>query len=528
MTNIKVATIALLLVASVYIGIASAVPMEEWNKKFVEGVDIVSVSQTFDGGYILVGKPSSFDILLIKTNSLGNKQWSKTFDQTDIDTATSVRQTSDRGYIISGYTISSTGGDNKGWLIKTDSLGNKQWSKTFGGTGDGELFSVIQSKDGGYITTGYFGTYPNYDMWLVKTNSLGIRQWSKTFGGPDLDIAKDVKQTKDGGYIISGGINYDPTLVKTDSSGNKQWSKTFSDTGISYAESVQQTKDGGYVIAGDQNSYYAHLIKTDSSGNKRWSKTYRVGYGGLLANYAYSVRQADDEGYIIGGITHYDDYVSEWNKGLLIRTDPLGNKRWSMELGDEIKSVQLTEDNGYIVAGNLQSHAWLAKLGSESPTNLLKNPGFETSSGLIPSFWSKFQTGTKAIFTYPEIGRTGGKSVATKYVSKETGRVALWQQSEMVISPSKQYKLSGCMKLGGVTGGGTGRLNGASLRVNWYKSDGSLIRVDLITKSGTSGWTKYEKTFTSPPNAAKATVGGDLFNAAGKVEFDDLSFVKIS
>ena len=161
----------------------------------------------------------------------------------------------------------------------------------------------------------------------------------------------------------------------------------------------------------------------------------------------------------------------------------------------------------------------------------LKNPGFEISSGSLPLYWNRFQTGTKAIFTYPETGRTGGKSVAIKYATKETGKVALWRQQGIIVSPSKQYKLSGYMKLDGVTGGGTGggtgRLNGASLRINWYKSDGNLIRVDLIIKSGTSGWTKYEATFTSPANAAKATVGGDLFNAAGKVWFDDLSFVKI-
>jgi len=165
-----------------------------------------------------------------------------------------------------------------------------------------------------------------------------------------------------------------------------------------------------------------------------------------------------------------------------------------------------------------------------APVNLLKNPGFEEVYNSMPKYWNKYQTGTKAIFTYPEIGRTGtGKSVAIKYSTIESGKVALWQQTGITVYSGKQYKLSGYMKLAGVTGGGTyPRYNGASLRINWYRSDGSLIKVDLITKSGTIGWAKYEKIFTAPSNAVKATVGGDLFNVAGKVWLDDISFVRVS
>ena len=84
-------------------------------------------------------------------------------------------------------------------------------------------------------------------------------------------------------------------------------------------------------------------------------------------------------------------------------------------------------------------------------------------------------------------------------------------------------------ELQNVTGGGySPRYNGASLRINWYKSDRNISRIDLITKSGTTPWTKYEKTFTAPSNSIKATVGGDLFNASGKVWFDDLEFIRIS
>ena len=90
----------------------------------------------------------------------------------------------------------------------TDSTppGSQVWSKTFGGTGDEWAFSVIQTFDGGYATAGYTTSSGagKADVWLVKTDSLGNQQWNKTYGGKEFDWASCVIQTKDGGYALAG------------------------------------------------------------------------------------------------------------------------------------------------------------------------------------------------------------------------------------------------------------------------------------------------------------------------------------
>jgi hypothetical protein len=209
---------------------------EEWNQSFggSDEDEGIGVQQTTDGGYILTGYTQS-DVWLIKTDSQGNEEWNQTFGEiggSNTDTGNSVQQTTDGGFIIAGWTHSFGNGWGDVWLIKTDSNGNEEWNKTFGGSGSDYGFSVQQTTDGGYIITGYTESFGNgdYDVYLIKTDSQGNEEWSKTFGGGDYDRGSSVQQTTDGGYIITGGTesfgngSSDVWLIKTDSNGNLETS----------------------------------------------------------------------------------------------------------------------------------------------------------------------------------------------------------------------------------------------------------------------------------------------------------------
>jgi hypothetical protein len=285
----------------------------QWNKTYGIGSD-ASLVQTSDGGYAIAGTKYSngADFWLVKTDSSGNKLWDKTYGEERLDSARFVIQTSDGGYALAGYTVPANTANSDFRLVKTDSAGNQQWSKTFGGGGIDDAYSVVQASDGGYAIAGWTLPYGGAkgDFLLVKVDSAGNQQWSKTYGGTGDDNPYSMIRTSDGGYAIlgstdSGTNNNDFLLVKVDSAGNQQWSKTYGGTGGEYGYSLVQTSDGGYVLAGITYSYGAGytdfwLVKTDSSGNELWDKA----YGGTDADHPYSVVQTSDGGYAIAGSTY--------------------------------------------------------------------------------------------------------------------------------------------------------------------------------------------------------------------------------
>jgi hypothetical protein len=326
-----------------------------------------SVQQTSDGGYIVTGRTASFgagdnDAFLVKTDASGNIQWAKTYGGASNDGAFSVQQTSDGGYIMAGYTHSFSAGGWDASLIKTDASGNIQWAKTYGGSSDELPYSVQQTSDGGYIVAGWtlsFGA-GNFDFFLIKTDANGNVQWAKTYGGWNNDLAFSVQQTSDGGYIVAGetwsfgaGL-YDIFLIKTDANGNVQWAKTYGGISSEGAYSVQQTSDGGYIVAGFTASFGAGLSDVFLvKTDASGNLQWAKTYGGTSRDEAYSVQQTSDGGYIVAG------WTLSFGAGnfdfFLIKTDANGNVQWAKTYGgsgnDSARSVQQTSDGGYILAG---------------------------------------------------------------------------------------------------------------------------------------------------------------------------------
>ena len=249
-----------------------------------------SVWETKDHGFIIAGETYSFgsgnvNAYLIRTNEAGDTLWTCVFGGNGIEQGNSVKETSDGGFVITGRTNSFGAGDYDFYLIKTNKNGDKTWMQTFGGSGTEEGSSVIQTKDGGFAITGYTKTFGEggTDVYLARADANGNQIWTKTFGGKTDDYGMELLETADGGFIIAGSTNsfgngVAAYLIRTDVGGSALWTKTYGKESDDYGNSLGKSADGGYVIAGStiytaaegetiEKITNVYLIKTTATGN---------------------------------------------------------------------------------------------------------------------------------------------------------------------------------------------------------------------------------------------------------------------
>jgi hypothetical protein len=355
-----------------------------------------STQQTTDGGYIMVGRSNAygagdFDAWLIKTNENGVVSWSKTFGDSYIDEAYSVKQVSDGGYIIAGMST-SFGWAGEGWLIRTDSSGNVTWSKGYhpdSGSSQSSwdyLYDVVETTDGGFVAVGFAPVDPNsLQAWIVKVNGNGEKVWEHLYGGPYWERLFSIQQTTDTGFIVVGDrhISYDQDttfkhdgwLLKFNNTGDTLWTKHFGGVEHDLFHCVKQTSDGGYIIAGERQiteptGFQGWLVKTDANGNAQWNKSFSN--GGL-----YGIQQTSDGNFLAAGTiittqSAYDGWLLKVNQGGEIMWE---NVLTGSALDDMFLSLNKTSDGGYIMGGKYNSDSdsgdyYLVKLASEGPLPL--------------------------------------------------------------------------------------------------------------------------------------------------------------
>ncbi|HNR21097.1 MAG TPA: T9SS type A sorting domain-containing protein [Bacteroidia bacterium] len=249
-----------------------------------------AIAQLNTGEYIIGGTTDFnsnglFDFYLVKTDITGDTIWTRKYGGSQNEESNSMRRTFDGGYILSGYTESYSNGMKDFYLVKTDSIGDTLWTKNYGGGLDDVSLSVRQTSDSGFVLSGYSESFgiSTENMYVIKTNSVGDTLWTRTFGQPTrYSWGEDIIQTSDGGYAITGLIKtaspnggFDFYLVRLDAFGILQWEReikvepTNTSFTSSVGRSILQTLDGGFAIAGrwfSAISYELLFIKTDSSG----------------------------------------------------------------------------------------------------------------------------------------------------------------------------------------------------------------------------------------------------------------------
>lgn len=300
---------------------------------------------------------------LYKLDISGNLIWSREYSSGLVKTqGVKAIETADKGFAILGWTAMSNNLPIKTYMIKTDSLGNKEWDMYYGDSAnyvyDGT--SLLQESDGGYVLMGIIGTNGTYYrmITIMRTDSAGNKLWQHDYGLPTLYAHGEwITKLKDGNYLISGqdGIPFGNTnglLIKTDTLGNVIWQKHYGFTQVGNIRGVVENPDGticfhlGQLLTNPSRDV-ANLYKVNSNGDSLWSRQYV--YDTSVVNnycYAYYMTSTSDGGYIICGQENQGPppYSQDaW----LVKVDSLGC------LVPGCSPVGLIESDGMNLSGNI-------------------------------------------------------------------------------------------------------------------------------------------------------------------------------
>ena len=286
--------------------------------------------------YAFAGFTTSYsrkeDFYIVKVDKNGTMLWEKAIGGPDNDAAYDIIATSDGNLAVTGYTYSYGLGGRDMWVMKLSQDGDIIWDVNFGKYYNDMGYSLKETSDGGFIVVGYTDVYSTMYryMWMVRLDATGKFLWEKVFDYDGFSIATDVVTYNDGSIIIGGLTDslkngwLDYWAVKTDFIGNTSWSKIYV-TSSNNTWKMVKTYNGGFTALGstthmNQEPEDFLLIHFNRGGEVQWSQTYggsNFEIGGKLVNFGPGL------GYGLTGTTKsYGNGITDY---YFVKTDDQGN-----------------------------------------------------------------------------------------------------------------------------------------------------------------------------------------------------------
>ncbi len=470
-------------------------------------------------------KPNSgYDYHVLKLDQQGNKVWGKYFGGTRHDYLMSSVATREGGFLLAGTSYSNQSGDKKEnnlggsdvWIIRLNENGDELWQKTLGTKSNDEASSVVQSMDEGFFVTGNINSHKELfgskDVFVSKLDKNGKLINTTILGGKGLDEVQEMIATKDGGSLIaiystsgktennvsgkqkeqnknliesksgeskssnssnsskrlnssqntatnildlsisSSNKNGEPTtlneqqgfgagdfwVVKLDKNANVEWQKTFGGTEDDRPKTIANTQNG-YIIAGESRSQSSGnkrenlkegtdiwVINLDNDGNEIWQKNYSFGNRDVAMSLdvirkTNKDHYSEDKGFLIGGYTQAEERIRrDDEKFWMLYLDTDGKEQWRKHITGKDKkkterlvSAKFQNDGTYLLAGTsaeeLGQENWkILKLGDKDFDDLVDNQNLKIYPNPVEDYCYveiDFEFGEADIYLHDMSGR---------------------------------------------------------------------------------------------------------------------------
>jgi uncharacterized delta-60 repeat protein len=385
-----------------------------------------SIAVDSEGNIVTLSRTDSIgsaSVLVTKRDPSGDLVWTNTFYGSTYDLPIGVAIDSNDNIIVCGRTRNWGAGGYDILVIKLNSDGDKQWARVYGG-GANEAINggvTVDSSDNVIVAVGTVSTGAgSEDILVVKWNSSGTFQWAKTRGASSIDTAWDVAVDSSDNIFVTGSSasagagSYDIYTCKFTSSGGAS-------SNILLGGGAQ---DHGYAIAIDSNDnvYVVGHTASDGAGNDdfvivKYSNNLSVSWKRTLglgsSNRGYGVAIDSEDNVIVSGFTGNDN---EGSFDLLIaKYNSSGTIQWQRMVGGTYEDAIITSNNVAVDQNdNIIFVGYTGEGGGSNNTFIMKIP--PDGSG----------TGTYGNFVYKTTSHTDDAAVlTTTYPSSTTSNAGL-------------------------------------------------------------------------------------------------------
>ena len=430
--------------------------MLAWGGKWddeAKGVARAASGELLVAGYTQSTGQGDWDGLLLRLDACGKVVGAHAYGGEKKDEFFAVQATSDGGVILAGAS-ESFGGFNEAWLVKTDSKGELQWSKRYGGAGADAAHGVVNTHDGHLVLAETYnfgpGTPNAHNMMLFRVDSAGKVMWERAFGGgvdgdagfavlPIAATGATRENPETSGFWVGGSSESfsvgkdDLWLMRLGPDGAHHWSKRYGDTQDDELRGLSDSGDGGLLMTGFTRSFDASngdvfALKTNLDGDVLWMRR----FGGKDHERGYGIFPVDGGALLMG---HTASFGHAYEDGFIAMIGGDGKAKWWRNLGGGqgeklVAAVPVTE--GLVMVGRTTSFKGAELKGGKDKDVLVLRADTtgETSCAWLdlPLKDLSTQSCKPQVATFTPEFATGMTSEAAKPVTAAVTKAPTWVQ----------------------------------------------------------------------------------------------------
>jgi len=358
-----------------------------WNSTYFQvfgwkaegnAIALDSLNNSYVTGFVSGNLSKNRDVCLVKYNSNGQLQWTRTWGSTAIDVGQAIQISSTDDIYVAGYT-------EYGFIfiLKYNSTGGLQWSDVWYGIGSCSGMAI--DKNNNIFLTGYTGRWiaEGNAMFLLKYNTSGGLEWNRTYGGGPTDGATGIVVDSSDNIYLGGDIGQDICLVKFDNSGVWQWNRSWSTAGgtwskgitIDSSDNIYLVGDGSYLIDNETLGWEKFLLKYNENGVLQWSNIWDQIIAPNIFPRLINGITLDSSNNIYLATQTTDDNLE------IQKLDSSGNKKWDYAFGgtweDSCNGIVVDTQNNIYITGKLDNEVYIGKFIESSPENPVNSfPGY--------------------------------------------------------------------------------------------------------------------------------------------------------